>query len=162
MDNSILAPGSAPADPGKDFKLERYKYILQQQNALNENLHKYLTLYQTLTTAIISAIVAVMVGWPKLNIGAYAAKLGIRGLTIVLVLLGVFVVLSLLSGVASWMDYRREEVDLLKQAVGPGSRSDPKYENLWRWYETYTLAFVLVSEIAMVYFIEWWIMPTIQ
>ena len=153
---------AAPADPGKDFNLERYKYILQQLNALNDNLHKYLTLYQTLTTAIISAIVAVLVGWPKLGIGPYVAKLGIRSLVIVLVLLGIFVIVSMLSGVASWMDYRREEVNLLTQAVGPGTRETPKFGNLWRWYETYAVLFVLLSEIAIVYFVESWIMPTIQ
>ena len=38
---------------GSEFKLERYKYVLQQLNSLNENHHKYLTLYQTLMTAVI-------------------------------------------------------------------------------------------------------------
>ena len=35
-----------------EFKLERYKYILQQLQILNENAHRYLTLFQTLATAI--------------------------------------------------------------------------------------------------------------
>ena len=52
---------ATPDDPAINFKLERYKYILGQINFLNENLHKYLTLFQTLATAIVSAAVAVFV-----------------------------------------------------------------------------------------------------
>jgi hypothetical protein len=149
-------------DPSKDFKLERYKYILQQINALNENLHKYLTLFQTLTTAILSAMVAVLVGWPKLGIGANVARLGIRSLIGILLVLGFFVIASILSGVFSWLDYRREEAKLYNEVVGAGSRSTPELGNFWRWYETHAVVFVLLSVFGVVYFVENWILPTIQ
>lgn len=65
-------------DPAAGFKLERYKYILGQIQFLNDSLHKYLTLFQTLATAILSAGVAVFVGWQKLGVTAEVARLGIR------------------------------------------------------------------------------------
>lgn len=152
----------SPVDLGKDFKLERYKYILNQINALNENLHKYLTLFQTLATAILSAVVAVVVGWPKLGISADVARLGIRSLLGILIILALFVIFSVLSGVFSWMDYRREEVALLDQVVGKGFRDSPKAGNLWRWYETQVVGFILLFVIAVLIFVEGWIMPVIQ
>jgi len=36
----------ANPDTAHDFKLERYKFLLQQINLLNENAHRQLTLYQ--------------------------------------------------------------------------------------------------------------------
>lgn len=156
------AAGGGPADAGKDFKLERYKYILTQINALNENLHKYLTLFQTLATAVLSAAVAVFVGWPKLGISVEVARLGVRSLLGVLLILAIFVVFAILSGVFSWLDYRREEVALLDQVVGPGFRSAPNVKNLWRWYETHVVAFVLLFVAAVWVFAEWCIIPTMQ
>lgn len=44
-----------------DFELERYKYILSQIQHLNEGIHKYLSLFQTLTTAIVGGGVALFV-----------------------------------------------------------------------------------------------------
>jgi hypothetical protein len=168
MDNPTTAAAAAggtvasPVDPAKDFKLERYKYILTQINALNENLHKYLTLFQTLATAILSAVVAVVVGWPKLGISASVARLGIRSLLGILVILALFVIFSVLSGMFSWMDYRREEVELLDKEVHVGFRSAPKSGNLWRWYETHALIFILLFVIVVWIVAEWRIMPVIQ
>lgn len=162
VDAAAVGAAARPVDLGKDFKLERYKYILNQINALNENLHKYLTLFQTLATAILSAVVAVVVGWPKLGINAGVARLGIRSLLGILVILALFVIFSVLSGVFSWMDYRREEVALLDQVVGKGFRDAPKARNLWRWYETQAVIFILFFVLTVWIVAEWWIMPVIQ
>jgi hypothetical protein len=40
---------------GMEFKLERYKYILKQSHFFNENIHKYLSLFQVLATALVAA-----------------------------------------------------------------------------------------------------------
>jgi hypothetical protein len=145
-----------------NFKLERYKYILGQLNSLNENLHKYLTLFQTLTTAIVSAGVAVFVSWQKLGITASMAQLSIRILLGLLVILAAFVILSVISGVFSWLDYRREEVKLLDKTVETGFRSLPNVKNFWRWYETYVVVFVLSVVIIALVFVERQVLPQIQ
>src|SRR6266571_8736901 len=98
-----------------DFKLERYKYILQEIRAINENTHKYLTLFQTLATLVVGGGIGVFIGWKNLNIQAAVAMAGINGLLILFVLLALFVVISIVAGIVSWFDYRNEEVDLLDE-----------------------------------------------
>src|SRR5262249_16935371 len=85
-----------------DFKLEQYKYILQQRQTLNDNVHKYLALFQTLITGIAGAGVAIFVGWKELKIDAAVAVVGIKGLLWLLIILASFVVMSILSTIFSW------------------------------------------------------------
>ena len=90
-------------------------------HTLNENMQKYLTIFQTLTTAIIEAgIIFFLIGGESLNLSANLASAGIRGLMGLLIVLSIFVILSIVSGIYSWIDFRREEVDLLDHAVRPG------------------------------------------
>jgi hypothetical protein len=46
--------------------------------------------------------------------------------------------------------------------VGKGFRASPKAGNLWRWYETQVVGFILLFVIAVLIFVEGWIMPVIQ
>jgi hypothetical protein len=105
------------------FKLERYKFILQEIHALNENVHRYLTLYQTLATTIIGAGILVFVNWKGFGITADLAKVGMQALVGLLVILSIFIVIQIVAGIFSWMDYRDEEVKLLDEVVKKGYRS---------------------------------------
>ena len=146
----------------KEFKLERYKYILGQIKSLNENIYKYLTLFQTLTTAIIGAGVSVFLSWRNLNITADVARLAIRCLLGLLIILGIFSITSIAIGVVSWFDYRKEEVNLLNQVVYLGFRKLPKLSNWWRWYETYIIALILIVIITVYIVVETNIIPLIN
>ena len=145
-----------------DFKLERYKFILQEIHRLNENLHKYLALFQALATAIVGAGVAVFTVWEELNISAEMAKTGIRGLLGLLVILALFTVTSVIAGVFSWLDYRKEEVNLLNQEVERGFREMPTIKNLWRWYETYLVLFIFIVIMTIYIYVEREVIPLIQ
>lgn len=46
-----------------EFALERYRYILQQIHAVNENAHRFLAIYQTLATTLVGATLALFVGY---------------------------------------------------------------------------------------------------
>jgi len=144
------------------FILERYKYILQQIHALNQSVPSYLTLFQTLTTAIIGAGVAVFVSWQGLNISAELAVVGIRGLLGLLTILALFVVTSLIAGLFSWFDYRNEEVDLLSEVGLSELRSRPRVRNFWRWYEFYLILFIVVVVAVVWIFAEGWALPLIR
>lgn len=147
---------------GSEFKLERYKYILQQLNALNENIHKYLTLFQALLTAVVGGIVTVFVSWKNLKIEVESARLGIQGLLGLQVLLSLFVVVSIVSGMFSWFDYRNEEVKLLEAAVKSGFRRKPSLRNFWRWYETYMIIFILGATIFIYCFVANNLLPAMK
>ncbi len=66
----VVNPAAEPAEKKRedDFKLERYKYILQQLQILNENAHKYLTLFQTLATLIVGGGTYLFVSWRNFHI----------------------------------------------------------------------------------------------
>lgn len=145
-----------------DFKLERYKYILQQLNALNEHTHKYLTLFQTMITAIVSGGIIIFVSWKQLNIEPSLARLGLQAIVFLLIGAGVFVASSIVAGICSWLDYRNEEVRLLIDIVGDGFRKPPEWRNIWRWHELYVLLFLIVITIGLVLFFELWVLPLIE
>jgi hypothetical protein len=155
-------PDNATTAKGSEFRLERYKYILQQLHSLNENNHKYLSLFQALATAVIGGGIAIFVGWKELKIDAATARVGIRGLLGLLIILTLFVSISIVAGVVSWFDYRHEEVKLLRKEVGAEFRQPPTLKNLWRWSETYLVAFLILIVVAVYVFVEWQLIPLIH
>jgi ABC-type uncharacterized transport system permease subunit len=155
-------PNATASTAGNDFKLERYKYILNEIHALNENVNKYLTLFQTLATALIGGGVGLFLTWQSQNLDADLVVAAMRGLLGLLVILALFVVLVVVSGIVSWFDYRQEEVELLNEIVGPTFRKPPQWGNIWRWREFYVILFVLVSVGAIWWYVESAIIPLIR
>ena len=145
-----------------DFELERYKYILSQIQHLNEGIHKYLSLFQTLTTAIVGGGVALFVKWKEIGISPEIARTAMNSLLWLLITLALFLVFSIVSGMFSWFDYRKEEVELLNRVVGQGFRKAPKLKNAWRWYETYVLIFIIVVVTLISCYVNATIIPMIK
>jgi hypothetical protein len=162
--NAPNEPPPAPPSPGQvhEFKLERYKFILAQIDRLNEHENRTLTLYQSLTTAIISSCILLFSGYRAWGMPPAAARVSLHALIGLFGLLTLFVMLSLAATIASWFDYRHEEVHLLDQEVGPGFRQPPRFTNLWRWRETYLLLFILFVFLAVVLFAENLLVPLID
>ncbi|MDW6060808.1 hypothetical protein SAZ11_25835 [Streptomyces sp. FXJ1.4098] len=132
-----------------EFALERYRYILQQIHAVNENAHRFLAIYQTLATALVSAALALFVGYRKWEVAPDVARGGVIGLLILTTVVAAFTSTLIVVGAIAWLDYRNEECDITDQIVAPGFRERPNPGNLFRWYETYVLLFILVSVITM-------------
>lgn len=149
-------------DQSVSFKLERYKFILQEIHSLNKNVHRYLTLYQTLATTIIGAGILVFVNWKGFGITSDTAKVGIRALVGMLVILSVFIIVQIIAGILSWIDYRDEEVKLLDEVVRKGYRYPSKISNLWRWGEPYFILFILIIAIFISIYTEITIIPLIK
>ncbi len=143
------------------FKVERYKYILQEMRSLNENIHKYLTLFETLATFVIGGGVSVFVGWKSLRLSSEVARAAINGLLVLLLLLALFVIASIVATMISWFDYRNEEVDLIDQ-IQPGFRKKPTLRNFWRWNETYMVCFVIGITIFICVYVETQVIPLVH
>lgn len=145
--------GSPTPDPAVEhqFALERYKYILQQIHTVNENVYRFLAIYQTLATALVGGALALFVGYRKWGIRASVARSGVIGLMWLTTVIAAFAVMLIIIGMLSWLDYRREECELTDVAVRPGFRKPPQPRNFLRWYETYIVIFIAGS-IAFV----WW------
>ncbi|MFJ9584121.1 hypothetical protein [Streptomyces acidicola] len=132
-----------------EFALERYRYILQQIHAVNENAHRFLAIYQTLATTLVGAALALFVGYRKWELAPSTARGGVIGLLMLATVVAAFTITLIVVGALAWLDYRNEECDITDEIVGPGFRKRPRPGNLLRWYETYVLMFILVSVVTM-------------
>ncbi|MEV5977257.1 hypothetical protein [Streptomyces sp. NPDC052114] len=122
---------------------------MQQIHAVNENTHRFLALYQTLATALVSAALAVFVGYREWGLEPATARGGVIGLLVLVTLVAAFTSMLIVVGALAWLDYRNEECDITEKHVGPGFRARPRPGNFMRWYETYLLLFIIVSMIVM-------------
>jgi hypothetical protein len=155
----MASQGTKPAGTGTgtgtstststEFELERYRYILQQIHTVNENLYRFLAVYQTLATTLTGAALALFVGYRKWGLSASTARGGVIGLLSLVTIVAAFTAMMIVVGMLTWLDYRNEECDLTDEAVRPGFRARPRTGNVLRWYESYVLAFIFVSVIAM-------------
>lgn len=145
-----------------DFKLERLKHILKQQDFLNESFHKYLTFFQTVTTAIITGIVAIFISWQKLGVSIDITKVAIRTLEFLLVIMGLFIVFVMISSIFSWWDYRKEEKKIFDMEVSTEFRNAPSVRGIWRWFETWFLVLIIILCAVFVTLIESFIIPAIK
>ncbi|MEU2862550.1 hypothetical protein ABZ672_30115 [Streptomyces mirabilis] len=146
----------------KDFALERYRYILQQIHAVNENAYRFLAIYQTVATALVGAALALFVGYRKWGIEPDTARGGVIGLLVLVTVVAAFTMMLIVVGAIAWVDYRNEECDITDEMIGVGFRKRPRTGNLFRWYETYLLLFILASVVAMWLLLGFFVLPTMK
>lgn len=168
--NPVSQPPAQEVDPKpqptekplkNELKMERYKYILQQLQMLNENSHKYLTLFQTLAIFIVGGGTYLFVSWRSFHISSEVVRTSMQGLLGLLILMTLFIIVSLASGIASWFDYRKAELQLLDEEVGVGFRNAPRLRDWWRWYEMHMMIFIFLIVLFIVIFVETQIIPQI-
>lgn len=144
------------------IEAERYKYILQQIHTVNENVYRFLAIFQTLVTAIVTAALALFVSYSKWGISPSTARTGVTGLLILATVIAAFTLLLVVVGVLSWLDYRREECELTARYLEPGFRKPPRVGNFYRWYETYVIIFIIAVTITIWILGEVLIIPKIK
>lgn len=121
-----------------------------------------MTIFQALATAILGVAVSLFVSRQSLHVAPEIAIVGIRGLLGLLGILSLFVIILLVSGLFSWFDYRKEEVELINRFLGWEFRKLPKIKNFWRWHETYLLLFIILFNGVVLVFVEKQIIPLIK
>lgn len=151
-----------PAEDTPAIVVERYKYILQQINSVNENVYRFLAIFQTLVTAIVTAALVLFVSYSKWKIAPATAQTGIQAALILVTVIACFTVLLIVIGVVSWFDYRCEECDLTAKYFAADFRSRPQARNFYRWYETYILLFVLAVTVLLWVLGESFLIPRIK
>jgi hypothetical protein len=161
--NQAVDPAPQPTEKSlkNKLKMERYKYILQQLQMLNDNSHKYLTLFQTLATFIVGGGTYLFVSWRSFHISSEVARTSMQGLLGLLILMSLFIIVSLASGISSWFDYRKAELQMLDEEVGVGFRKAPRLRDWWRWYEMHMIFFIVLIVLFIVIFVETQIIPQI-
>jgi len=151
----------SPTSDTPSIVVERYKYILQQIHTVNENVYRFLSIFQTLTTAIVTAALALFVGYSSWNIAPATARIGVRGLLALVTVAACFTVLLVVVGVLSWIDYRREECELTARYFETEFRKAPRLRNFYRWYETYIVLFVIGTTVLLWVLSETVVIPRI-
>jgi amino acid transporter len=131
------------------MEVERYKFILQQLHTVNENVYRFLAIYQTIATVLVGATLTLFVRYEDWHIRPQLARLGVVALLAMVTVVAAFTVLLIVIGAFAWLDYRREECELTEVAVRPGFRRAPEPRNFWRWYETWIVAFIGLSVLVM-------------
>ncbi|MFG1914578.1 hypothetical protein [Micromonospora sp. NPDC048898] len=143
----------ADADDGlalvDSVRLERYRYILRQIEGANQNTYRFLALYQAIATSLATACVALFLGYGSWGIRPEFARAGLIALMFLLSLVAAFSVVLIVAGIFTWVDYRREECQLVNLVAGDGFRSPPQWRGFLRWYETWIIAFIFASLAAM-------------
>ncbi|GAA3672224.1 hypothetical protein GCM10022224_040540 [Nonomuraea antimicrobica] len=161
-ENTSPTPRANQDEILKDFALERYKYILQQIHASNENVYKFLAIYQAMASTLATAGIALFIGYKGWGITPVVTRAGLLGLLSLITVIGVFTMLLVFVGVLTWLDYRNEECELTDEVVHPGFRKKPRVRNLFRWYETYIIAFIATSIAFMWWFATTFILPFVK
>lgn len=144
------------------FRLERYKHILENQKQLNEYSHRFLTVFYSSIAAVAIAGVSVFMSWKKLEIDAALARTVIRGLEVTVFLSGVFVLLVVLSNILSWWDSRVDECKVVDEVLGPGYRKPPSIRSAYRWFELWVVLLVVAVVVGLVVYIERIVIPMIR
>ncbi|MFI5935944.1 hypothetical protein [Actinoplanes sp. NPDC051494] len=114
---------------------------------MNDNVYKFLAIYQTLATVLVGAGLSLFVGYRKWEIAPAAAKSATLAIVWLLTFVALCTVLLVVVGLLNWLDYRHEECDLTDQIVFRGFRHRPRLNNFFRWYETYIVVFIVGSVI---------------
>lgn len=127
----------------EQIRLERYRYILDRKKSLNENTFKIVSFYQAVALIIGTAQFAICDRISTTELDLDLAKAGSYGLLFLMLLSSLVSVIAVAGGIASWIDYRREEMTIETDS-GLLAREGPSLRNALRWYETY-IAFGVVS-----------------
>jgi hypothetical protein len=151
-----------PPEPVLEFGLERYRYILAQINTVNENVYRFLAIYQAIASATVTAGLALFVGYRGWKIDVSVARTGVIGLACLETVVALFTMLLIFIGVLAWLDYRREECELTDKLVRMGFRQQPRIGNFFRWYETYIILFIAISTIFVWIFVLVLILPNMR
>jgi hypothetical protein len=142
--------------------VERYKFILREIQRLNKDIYHYILIFQTLNTAIIGGGLAVLINWKKIQTQPALSIVLSKIIEWLIIFVSSFIIVSIISGILSWFDYRKEESKLINEILGENYRSLPTFKNLLRWNETYIILFMIIFIILAVFIIETRLIPFLQ
>ncbi|ENU4084551.1 hypothetical protein ACFH11_000077 [Enterobacter asburiae] len=133
-----------------DFLLERYKYVLQRKQHLNEATFKIAAIFQTVLLALGIGQYNVVSLWKQKTIDIVLAKLFTNCILAMLIALTGLVITLISGGIVAWLKYRADESDIEFKVSGT-RRPEVKLKSVLRWYETYFLLIVVIVLAAWLY-----------
>jgi hypothetical protein len=144
----------------KEFLLEKYKYVLEQKRSLNEATFKILSVYQVVIVGLVYAQYVILNQLFEKKISKIVAEVGSNALLFSSIFLSIFCAMMIAVGIASWIEYKKDEARIESGTDEPGE-SSIKLKDFFRWYETYFLLLILAIQIGLVIGSRWFIMPIV-
>ncbi|MFF7063054.1 hypothetical protein [Pseudomonas sp. NPDC008258] len=127
----------------EELKLEKYRYVLAQKQALNEATFKIVAVYQALVLALAAGQYTVVTAYDKAQLKPAWALPSSYMLLGLFIMVSVLILALLVGGVLSWKGYRDDESEIEHEVLGV-PKDAIKWRSLLCWYETYLVVFVLV------------------
>ncbi|WP_370417012.1 hypothetical protein AB9Q29_000030 (plasmid) [Pantoea vagans] len=131
-----------------DFLIEKYKYILMRRNDLNSNTFKIITLYQVICFAFGASFYQVYASDLKKTLKIMFCD----GLVLFFSISTMFIIMMLIGGVISWLNYKKEEREIIEK-LGIEHEKHKGSINFMYWYETYIiiLAVAITLTVTILY-----------
>jgi hypothetical protein len=145
----------------RDIVKIRYEHILRQVQSVDENVFRFLAIYQTLISALVAAQVLLFINHHRWAISPSTTRIGLAGILVLETVVAIFAGLMIIIGILSWLDYRSEECDISEVVLGFSFRKRPSPSNWYRWYETYIVVFIFLSLGAIWLLVCAWMLPAV-
>lgn len=157
----VTWPEGEKNDLAKEITKIRYQHILGQIQSINENVFRFLAIYQALISALVAGQVLLFINHQHWSLSPSTTRIGLITILVLETLVGVFASLMIIIGIWNWLDYRSEECDISDAILGRSFRQRPLPSNWYRWYETYIVVFIFFSVIVLWILVEVWMIPAL-
>ena len=152
---TFVLPNNDISTPKREALFIRYKHILDQQTHLNQRWKPYMAIYQAVSVIIFAAIAAVLT---TDEVAGSTVRLAVQALSWTHVGLGTFIIISMVSIMFAWMDYRKGEVMILDQIYKDHGRQNPCWSRAWLWQEAWFTGTVAVLTIAGAILVQFFVL----
>lgn len=144
--------------------VERYKYILDQKKSFFSATFKILTLYQAVLLAVSALQFRIIEKFLDGSVDASLAAISTWSIYWMHSILAFTCIASLVSGIISWLRYKKDEYEIEKQfsieeKVPTGGRS---YLKALSWFESWIMVGIIGFNIGHFYILRNYIMPIIE
>jgi magnesium-transporting ATPase (P-type) len=155
----MLWPRGWNDELARDIIRIRYEHILEQIQSVNENVFRFLAIYQTLISALAAGQILLFINHQRWALTLSTTRIGLVGILVLETIVGVFASLMIIVGALNWFDYRSEECDISDVVLGRSFRKRPSLSNWYRWYETYIVIFIVLSVATLWTMVIAWMIP---
>ncbi|WP_417835202.1 hypothetical protein [Thalassospira xiamenensis] len=141
-----------------DLTLERYKYILDQKRWLNQVSFRLTSMFQLIAIAIFVGQYKVILDHSNGMVSKDIAVSASMVLLLVSVMVSVFGIGMVVSGMFSWFQYKKEEVNI--EILSGDLQSElPKFWNFVRWYESYIIVMMFAFPFCYFFILKSYFLP---
>nr|PMJ91943.1 hypothetical protein BCU13_22875 [Vibrio lentus] len=130
--------------------VERYKFIQEKIKFLDNQQQANFTTLLKVIIALSTFVIASLIAGTECKISNETVSFAISSAGVALIITCIYLLGLSVAILFSWIDYRKEEVDLLNKVNCDLNRSDPsiKFRKLVRWNEFHFMVLLVILTIV--------------